>query len=107
MYMEKGPIRLESEKLVNEFNSNIKHFQNITTTVELKHLKNYSTISINCSTSDKKWFFHTVSRFVDDTDFSNIQSLLNGLETTFRLLDRNQVSITSFILLLLLLLLLL
>ena len=91
--MSKGPIRLASEQLLEEFNTKTKIYKTITSSVDIKHLDNYSVISINCSTADKKWFFHTVSRFVDDTDFLNTKCLLKGLETTFALLD-GQESIT-------------
>ncbi len=90
-YMEdglvKGPIENASDKLLREFVCKTERFKSIETSIVVKHLTSYSVITINCSTLDKKWFFHTVSRFTDDRDFYNLRCLLKGIETSFQYLE--------------------
>ena len=44
-------------------------------------------MTINHSNLDKKWFFHTVSCFTNDSEFCKFWCLLKELQVAFEYLD--------------------
>lgn len=81
-------LRIQCDDILKDFQNEAKKFKYITVNVQVKYYKNNSLVRINCAiqekkTGDKKWFFHTISRFTDDNDFHNFQCLLMGLRQCF------------------------
>ena len=92
---EKGPIYIAAEEIVQQFYKDTDIFTTIEKSVALRNTEGYCILNINCSTLEKKWFFHTVSRFSNDSDFHKVQCLLSGLRIVFEKLERHQLLTTS------------
>ena len=78
---------LPLKKVVEKFYHNTSRFKNINQSIVIKYRTNYSVATINCSHLDKKWFFHTVSCFANDSEFCKLWCLLKGLQVTFEYFD--------------------
>ena len=81
---------LPLKKIVEEFYCDTSRFKNINQSIFIKYRTNYSVGTINCSNLDKKWFFHTVSCFANDSEFCKLQCLLKGLQVAFEYFDREK-----------------
>ena len=81
---------LPMKKIVEEFCCDTARFKNINQSIVIKYRTNYSVATINCSHLDKKWFFHTVSCFANDSEFCKLWCLLKGLQVTFEYFDREK-----------------
>ena len=89
-------ILISIYKIVEEFYWTTARFKNIDQSIVIKHRTNYSIVTINCSTLDKMWFFHTVSCFTNDSEFCKLQYLLKGLQVAFEYLDGEKSNLTEF-----------